>query len=110
MAEDQPQQEPTLKHLTTVSKGIESEMICGALEAAGIHAVEKPTSEPVGPNRSALWAGIGFSAIYVEEEDLDRAREVLDAEPMSEDELVKAEEEAAEQLTQPNGKNGQGEP
>ena len=73
-----------------------------ALEAAGIHAVEKPTSEPAGPKRTALWAGIAFSAIYVEERDFERAREILDAEPMSEDELVQAEEEAAKHPTQPN--------
>jgi Putative prokaryotic signal transducing protein len=103
VAEDQPQQEPTLKHLITVPKGMEAKMIRGALEAAGIDAVEKPTSEPAGPKRTALWAGIGFSAIYVAEQDLEAAREILDAEPMSEDELVQAEEEAAQHPTQPNG-------
>jgi hypothetical protein len=82
---------------------MEAEMICGALEAAGIRAVEKPTSEPGGPTRTALWAGIGFSAIYVEEQDLDQAREIVDAEPMSEEELVQAEEEAAQHPTRPNG-------
>jgi len=99
VAEDQPQQEPALKHLTTVPKGMEADMICGALDAAGIHAVEKPTSEPAGPTRHALWSGIGFSAIYVAEQEFDRAREIIEAEPMSEEELVQAEEEAAQQST-----------
>ena len=46
--------------------------------------------------------------IYVDERDLDRAREVLNTEAMSEDELVQAEEEAGTQPTQPKGENEQG--
>jgi Putative prokaryotic signal transducing protein len=93
MAEDPPQQEPTLKILTSVRNNAEARMVIGDLEAAGIRAMHRPSARSLG-----LWA----REIYAEEQDLDRAREVLNAEPMSEDELIRAEEEdAARHLSQP---------
>lgn len=80
-------------------------MVVGDLEAAGVQAT--PQSSTQG---RSLWGGPTPVDIYVEERDLDRAREVLDTEAMSEDELVQAEEEAATQPTQPKGENEQGEP
>ena len=71
-------------------------MVVGELEGAGIQAMQRPGALPGG-----LWGGPGSCDIYVEEQDLDQARGVLNATPMSEDELVDAEEEAATQLTQP---------
>jgi hypothetical protein len=96
--DDQHDPEPTLKILTTVPSNAEAAMVVGELEGAGIQAMQRPGALPGG-----LWGGPGSCDIYVEQQDLDRAREVLSTEAISEDELVQAEEEAATQLTQPKG-------
>jgi hypothetical protein len=44
--------------------------------------------------------------VYVPKGQLDRAREVMNAEPMDEAALIEAEEEATQQLTAP--KHGEG--
>jgi hypothetical protein len=85
MAEDAPQ-EPTLKILTTVPSNAEAVMVVGDLEATGIRAMQRSSTQAIGP-----WGATGPRDIYVDQQDLDRAREVLNAEPMSEDELVQAE-------------------
>jgi hypothetical protein len=100
MAEDAPQ-EPTLKILTTVPSNAEAVMVVGDLEATGIRAMQRSSTQAIGP-----WGASGPCDIYVEEHDLDRAREVLSTDAMSEDELVQAEEEAATQLTQPSSSSG----
>jgi hypothetical protein len=80
----------TLKLLTTVSSRPESDLISARLREAGIEAVAK------GGPLSAEASGLGPHDIYVEDADLGRARDVLQAhEGISEDELVKAEEEDA---------------
>jgi hypothetical protein len=65
-------------------------MICARLREAGIEAVGK------GGALSADARDVGPQDIYVEERDLDRAREVLGTdEGVSEEELIQAEEEDA---------------
>src|ERR1035437_1921094 len=96
MSDPKHDPEPTLKILTTVPSNAEAAMVVVELEGAGIQAMQRPGALPGG-----LWGGPGSCDIYVEEQDLDQARGVLNATPMSEDELVDAEEEAATQLTQP---------
>ena len=79
-----------MRLLTTVDGQPVAEMVCAQLREAGIAAVNK------GYALSAERAGFGPQHIYVEERDLDRAREVLAAaEGVSEDELIKAEEDDA---------------
>jgi hypothetical protein len=61
--------------LTEVGTEIEASMICGALEANGIHAVYD------GGNSQALGGGAPFfgrQEILVRAEDLERAREILE--------------------------------
>jgi hypothetical protein len=89
MAEDK--HEPrTVQLLTTVRSSAEAAIVVGDLEASGIQAMQRPGALPGG-----LWGAPGSRDIYVAEQDLERASAILDAEPMSEDELVKAEEEDA---------------
>jgi hypothetical protein len=78
---------PRLAKLTTVGNGLEATMLVGALEAAGV-----PATLATGPRSRPQWVA---RSVYVAEQDLDRAREVMNAKPMSEDDLVRAEEEAA---------------
>jgi Putative prokaryotic signal transducing protein len=79
-----------LKSVTTVSSEPEAEMIRERLLAAGIHAVSQRTIG--GPQ----WGFSGARAVFVNAEDLDRAREVLASEerPVSDDELARLSEEA----------------
>jgi hypothetical protein len=79
--------------LTTVSNEAEAHMLLERLSEAGVRAW--PSGLPQFPARD----------IYVEEADLERAREALQAAGLSEAELVQAEEEdaAARRLAQPNG-------
>ncbi|HMD57308.1 MAG TPA: DUF2007 domain-containing protein [Solirubrobacteraceae bacterium] len=81
---------PTLKILTTVQSAAEAEIVVGDLQSSGIRAIERP-----GVLSGGSYGSPGSRDVYVELEDLERAREVLDSEPMSEDELIKAEEEDA---------------
>ena len=90
MADDTHEQEPTLKILATVPSSAEADIVVGDLAASGIQARQRPGALPGG-----LWGAPGSREIYVEEQDLDRAREILDSEPMNEGELVRAEEEDA---------------
>lgn len=79
-----------MRLLTTVDGQPVAEVVCAQLREAGIGSVNK------GNPLSAKRATFGPQDIYVEERDLDRAREVLTAaEGVSEDEVVKAEEEDA---------------
>ncbi len=79
-----------MRLLTTVNGQPVAEIVCAQLREAGIRVVNK------GYALSAERATFGPQDIYVEERDLDRAREVLKAaEGVSEDDLIKAEEEDA---------------
>jgi hypothetical protein len=119
MAEDDPGWEPTppnippmradgaeeLVTLTVAKSGMEAAEILGALRTAGIRQVLAPV-----PRR-----GPAGGRIRVRAQDLERAREVLSAPPMSESELIQAEEQASDaiqervtQSTEPQGKNENG--
>jgi hypothetical protein len=89
------------RYLTSVSNAFEAEMVLGRLADAGIHAAQQGTLVLGQPGGTA-----GAQDIYVEDEDIDRAREALRvAESVTEDELVQAEEDdaARSRLTQPEG-------
>jgi hypothetical protein len=90
MPDDKQEPRTALKILTTVRSNAEAAIIVGDLEASGIQAMQRPGALPGG-----LWGATGSRDVYVEERDFERAREILDAEPMSEDELVRAEEDDA---------------
>jgi hypothetical protein len=83
---DQHEGEPTLVPVTTAANQLESAMICDLLADAGIRA----TAE------GGMWArGTigGKGNIYVDERDLVRASEVLQAaEDLSEEELAREEQ------------------
>jgi hypothetical protein len=92
MADDDPARLRLVK-LTTAVNGLEASMLVGALEAAGVRA-----TLATGPRSRPQWAAC---SVYVAEQDLEQAREVMSAKPMSEDDLVKAEEESTRQLIKP---------
>jgi hypothetical protein len=71
---------------------MEAEMIRGRLSEAGIKSMLKPSGS--SGYRSGWRAG-GACDVCVEQQDLDRAREVLGSEAISEDELIREEELAA---------------
>jgi hypothetical protein len=76
-----------LKIATSVGSDMEAAMICGRLADAGIHSMQQ--SSGAGGRE---WGVGGGCDVYVEEEDLDRAREVLNDAGVSEEELVREEE------------------
>jgi chromosome condensin MukBEF MukE localization factor len=79
-----------MKRLVTVSNGPEAELIVARLREAGIGAVAR------GGALAAALMELGTHEVYVEDDDLDRARAVIrSGEGMSEGELVQAEEEDA---------------
>jgi hypothetical protein len=63
-----------LKVLTVAENGLEANMICGALESAGIEAstLGRDVTGRGAPRR-------GGTKIYVREQDLEQARETLAA-------------------------------
>ena len=81
-------------------------MVCDRLREAGVAAVPKG-------DLSADSRDIGSYGVYVEDDDIDRAREILAEPAVSEAELIQAEEEdaaareartsAKTQMTQPKG-------
>jgi hypothetical protein len=78
------------EYLMTVANEFEADMILSRLAEAGVRAVQEG---PLGPRAE----GFGTRDIYVEEIDLDRAREALEAaEDISEEELAELSEAAAE--------------
>jgi uncharacterized protein YaaQ len=94
-----------LKIVTSVGSEMEAAMVCGRLSDAGIRAMQQTGGS------GGRWGVPGTRDVYVEEQDLDRAREVLNAEGISEEELVREEEladrsAASAQPTDPE----QGEP
>jgi Putative prokaryotic signal transducing protein len=96
-----------LRIVASVSNEPEAAMVRDLLSQAGIGAIQKQSSG-VG----SAWSGAGVRDVYVEEQDLARAREVLNVEGISEQELTQEEEaaERATQLTQPKGKDKDGKP
>jgi hypothetical protein len=90
MAEDQPRGEPTLQVAATASNGPEADLMCQRLAEAGISAVAQRTIG--GPE----WGTSGGQYVYVDADDLVRAREILSSgEGVSEEELTRLSEGAA---------------
>jgi hypothetical protein len=77
-----------LRIVTTVGNETEATIVSGRLSDAGIRSMR----QPVG--RGVSWGVGGAQNVYVQEEDLQRAREILNAEVVSEEELVDEEERA----------------
>jgi len=79
-----------LKIVTSVSSEPEAEMVCARLAEAGIQAM--PQRSTGGPT----WGISGARDVYVDEQDLDRAHEVLKADEgsFSDEELARLSDEA----------------
>jgi hypothetical protein len=90
-----------MKLLTTVSNGPQAEIICALLEEAGISASAR------GDSSVALAGEAAPHDIYVEDADLERAKDTLNAfQRESEDELAGGEDEqdgAAQDTPPPAG-------
>jgi hypothetical protein len=84
-------EQPALELLTTVPSSAEAVMVAGDLEALGVRAVVDASSKGRG-----IYGTPAPLDIFVEAHDLERAREVLNAQPMSEEELLEAEEQAGD--------------
>jgi hypothetical protein len=63
-----------LQTLTTVQNEFEADMVLGALSDAGIHAVQRLA----GAGVAGRFGGGGQRDVCVAEEDLERARDVLE--------------------------------
>ena len=70
----------SLVRVTTVANEIEAEMVCGLLRTEGIAATQRRTDFAAGAADASTTAA-GPREIYVPAEELERARELLDAEP-----------------------------
>jgi hypothetical protein len=93
-----------LKIATSVSSEMEAVLVCGRLSNAGIHSMQQCSGAG-----GRGWGVGGACDVYVEEQDLDRAREALNAEGVSDEELLREEERASAASTKPT-KPKQGEP
>jgi len=78
-----------LRIVTTVGNEAEAEMVAEALSEAGIRSMAQLSSEGIRLGAAAS------RDIYVDEQDHDRALEVLNASVPDEDELARLSEEAA---------------
>jgi uncharacterized protein YaaQ len=79
-----------LKIVTTVSNQAEAEMVAERLSEAGIRHMSRTASGGIRLGAAAA------RDVYVEEQDLDRAREVLKVGGVSEEELARLSDEAGE--------------
>jgi len=90
--------------VTTVNNELEATVVCGRLSEAGIQSMQRPSAHQRG-----AWNPAGARDVCVAEQDLDRARDVLQAdEGMSERELTH-EEELTERSTEPAEPEGKDE-
>jgi hypothetical protein len=90
MAERKSKQREKLQVAATAPSVPEAEVICQRLADAGIHGIWQRTKG--GPE----WGLSGAQYVYVEADQLERAREILEAdEDISEEELIRAAEEDA---------------
>ena len=82
--------------VTTVNNELEATVVCGRLAEEGIQSMQRPSARQGG-----TWNPAGARDVCVAERDLDRAREVLQAdEGVSEEELTR-EEELTEHSAEP---------
>ena len=92
--------------VTTVNNELEATVVCGRLAEAGIQSMQRPSARQGG-----TWNPAGARDVCVADRDLDRAREVLQAdEGVSEEELTREEEltERSTEATPPGGEDGNG--
>jgi hypothetical protein len=84
-----------LKIITSVASEPEAELVIERLQAAGISAIAQRTIG--GPS----WGFSGARDVFVDEQDLERAREVLSADEgsFSDEELGRLSEEAVQHET-----------
>ena len=78
------------KIVATVSTEAEAEMVCESLSEAGIGSKAQMSGEGIGLG-AAAWRDV-----YVDEQDYDKALEVLNAAVPSEEELARLSDEAGE--------------
>jgi Putative prokaryotic signal transducing protein len=71
-----------LKIVTTVSNEMEAALVCGRLSDAGIRAMAQLSNSGAG----GRFGGGGARDVYVEEQNFDRALELLNAEDVSDEE------------------------
>jgi hypothetical protein len=88
-----------IKILTSVSTTAEADIIVALLQEAGIHVI--PQRATGGPE----WGFSGARDVWVEESDLERAREVLKADEgaFSDEELTRLSEEAGREASANDG-------
>jgi putative signal transducing protein len=72
---------PELARLTVAGSETEAQMICAVLRTAGLPAVHRPTN--TGAGFGSGMPQTGAQEVLVEAGDLERARDVLAAEPES---------------------------
>jgi hypothetical protein len=92
--------------VTTVNNELEATVVCGRLAEAGIQSMQRPSARQGG-----TWNPAGARDVCVADRDLDRAREVLQAdEGVSEEELTREEEltERSTDSTPPGGESEDG--
>ena len=87
-------EEHDLRILTTTSNELEADLVCGLLSGAGIRSMQQPSV------RGEQWSPAGARDVYVDAQDFERAREILSAKGVNEEELTQAEE-ATESPTRP---------
>jgi hypothetical protein len=63
--------------VTVVPSGLEAEMVCGLLRTEGIECFARQTDEAIGAWQTG--AGGSHEIVVVRDEDLSRAREVVEA-------------------------------
>jgi hypothetical protein len=82
-----------LRVVATATSEPEVEMICARLSNAGIEAVQKQI--PGGPGLGVT----GAREVYVQEQDAERAIELLDTQEFSDEELSELSERAYDEQT-----------
>jgi superfamily II helicase len=78
------------KIVATVRTEAEAEMVCESLSEAGIRSKAQMSGESIGLGAAAS------RDVYVDEQDYDKALEVLNAAVPSEEELARLSDEAGE--------------
>ena len=90
--------------VATVNNELEATVVCGRLSDAGIRSMQRPSAHQGG-----TWNPAGPRDVCVAERDLDRARDVLQADEWVSEEELTREEELTEHPTEPGGPEGKSE-
>jgi hypothetical protein len=86
-----------LQIVATASSEAEAEMICTRLLGADIHAIQQRSIG--GPQ----WGASGVRYVYVQEQDAERATELLSTPELSDEELAELSERAYNEATGDDG-------